>query len=152
MTITHDLLMFDVGAERFAVPLAALRSVEDSARVQRTRVPHERGVGVWRTDEAFVTVYEPTPVLGVSRHGSEPLLMLLSGASGHVGLLVDHAEAAVSVNTGALRDLSGLGAGDRVVLGALRHEERWVTLLDAGALVDALTTRVVSSTCQETLS
>jgi chemotaxis signal transduction protein len=144
--------MFDVGAERFAVPLAALRSVEDSARVQRTRVPHERGVGVWRTDEAFVTVYEPTPVLGVSLHSAEPLLMLLSSNSTNVGLLVDHAEAAVAVHTGALRDLSGLGAGDRVVLGALRHEERWVTLLDASALVDVLVTRVVSSTHQETVS
>ncbi len=149
MTITHDLLLFDVGAERFAVPLAALRSVEDSVRVQRTRVPHERGVGVWRTDDAFVTVYEPAPVLGVSLHSAEPLLMLLSGASGNVGLLVDHAEAAVAVDTGALRDLSGLGAGDRVVLGALRHEERWVTLLDAGALVDALATRVGLSSHQE---
>lgn len=135
---TADLLLFDVGAEQFALPLAKVSAVLDGENLQHQRVHHDRGVGLVRDGAAFITVYEPLHALGVARTVTDPMLLLLGEEHARVGLLVDFAEAALSVSVGETRDLSGLGSLDGVVVGALRPADRWVTLLDATALVDAL--------------
>lgn len=137
-TGTADLLLFDVGAEQFALPLAAVSAVLDGASAQQQRAHHERGVGLVRDGAAFITVYEPLHALGVARTAADPMLLMLGEGDTRVALLVDFAEAALSVSIGEARDLSGLGSLDGVVVGALRPADRWVTLLDATALVDAL--------------
>ncbi len=133
-----DLLLFDVGAETFALPLAAIDTVLDGAAVHLDRSPSGRGAGVLRIAGDFLTVFEPAEVLGAARTGHDPMVLLLSGRSGRAALLVDHAEAAAGVSRHTLRDLPALGSTDGVVIGALRPAGRWVTLLDAGALVEAL--------------
>ncbi len=135
---TADLLLFDVGAEQFALPLASVSAVLDGTSVQHQRAHDERGVGLIRDGATFITVYEPIQALGAMRSIAEPMVLLLGDESTRVALLVDFAEAALSAPVGATRDLSGLGSLDGVVVGALRPADRWVTLLDPAALVDAL--------------
>ena len=135
---TADLLLFDVGDEQFAMPLASVSAVLDGAIVQQQRAHHDRGVGLVRDGAAFITVYEPLHALGVACAASDPVLLMLGDDHTRVALLVDFAEAALGVSVGDARDLSGLGSLDGVVVGALRPADRWVTLLDPHALVDAL--------------
>jgi len=136
-----DLLLFDVSAERFALPLADIAAVLDSSDVQRGAGIDARGVGVLRSRDAFVTVYEPLHVLGVPCSVADPLLLILTHADRTIGLLVDHAEAALAVPVHDVRDLSAMGGTDGVVVGALRPATQWVTLLDTQSLVHALLDR-----------
>ncbi len=135
---TADLLLFDVGAEQFALPLASVSAVHDGASAQQQGAHHDRGVGLVRDGAEFIVVYEPLHALGVTRTAADPMLLMLGEDGTRVALLVDFAEAALSVSVGETRDLSGLGSLDGVVVGALRPAARWVTLLDAPALVEAL--------------
>jgi chemotaxis signal transduction protein len=137
----RDLLLFDVGAERFALPLGDVAAVLDSVDVQRGAGLDVRGIGVLRAEDAFLTVYEPSLVLGVACAAAEPLLLLLAPGALTIGLLVDHAEAALAVPVDGLRDLSAMGGTDGVVVGALRPATQWVTLLDTESLVNALLDR-----------
>ncbi len=136
-----DLLIFDIGAEQFALSLPAVRQVLDSALVHRDRRVFDDSVGVLRSGATFIPIFEPSRALGASCRAVDPVVLLLEHAGAHVGLLVDHAEASLAVSAASARDLSGLGSLDGVVLGALRPADRWVTLLDAGALVEALLDR-----------
>lgn len=138
MSAHADLLLFDVGAERFALPLDAVAAVLDAVEVRRGAGLHARAIGVLQTGDAFIPVFEPAHVLGVDASQDEPLLLLLANGADTVALLVDHAEAALAVPVDGLRDLSGLGSTDGVVVGALRPATRWVTLLDAESLITAL--------------
>lgn len=141
MSTFRDLLLFDVAAERFALPLCDVAAVLDAVDVQRGAGLHDRGVAVLRVDGDLVSVYEPSSVLGVANAAVDPLLLILQTSDGTVGLLVDHAEATLAVSLDDLRDLSGLGSTDGVVVGALRPASQWVTLLDAESLVNALLDR-----------
>jgi chemotaxis signal transduction protein len=133
-----DLLLFDIGREQFALPLNAVIAVHDGGLMHPHRSVDERSVGVLRMDGAFVPVFEPTRVLGVSRAGADPFVLMMGSGIARVGLLADFAEAALQVSLHTSRDLSGLGSMDGVVVGALRPADRWVTVLEAKALVDAL--------------
>ncbi len=141
MSACRDLLLFDVGAERFALPLERVTAVLDSVDVQRGAGLHPRGVGVLCAHDAFITVYEPSSVLVVQCAVPDPLLLILEHEDRTLGLLVDHAEAALAVPLDGLRDLSGMGGTDGVVIGALRPATQWVTLLDAESLINALLDR-----------
>ena len=141
MTDVRDLLLFDVGAERFALPLGDIVAVLDSVDVQWGAGLDARGVGVLRSPDAFVTVHEPSHVLCVHCTVVDPLLLILTHGVCTIGLLVDHADAALAVPLNGLRDLSAIGGGDGVVVGALRPAEQWVTVLDTESLVHALLDR-----------
>jgi chemotaxis signal transduction protein len=135
-----DLLIFDIGREQFALPLDAVSAVLDTVEVHAHRAPDDHRVGVVRSGDTFIPVFGSAHVLGVECAQADPVLLVLD-LPRRVALLVDHAEAALGVSLESLRDLSGLGSLDGVVVGALRPASRWVTLLDATALVHALDRR-----------
>lgn len=135
---TSDLLLFDIGPERFALQLASVASVIDGVAIHRGAASADLGDGVVRIGQEFITVYEPHRVLGVKRSEAEPYILLLPSPSGVIALCVDHAESALAVPMHAVRDLAGMGTTDGVVIGALRPADRWVTLLEVESLVAAL--------------
>ncbi|MEO7362112.1 MAG: chemotaxis protein CheW [Gemmatimonadaceae bacterium] len=132
-----DLLVFDVGAERFALPLASVDEVVDGCLIERKSGTGSMA-GVLRVRHELLVVFDLAHVLHASRCEAEPVALVLPSARGFIALLVDAAEAAPQVNLSALRTPASFVSADRVLDGVLRVGRRWVGLVNAAALVDAL--------------
>lgn len=134
----HDLLCFDLGAERFAMPLAAVEEIVDAGDIAAARNT-SGALGVLRVRGEVLPVYDATHVLQSARTNAQPLALILPSASAFVAILVDGAEAAPRVSLDGLRTPPALISTDRVLDGVLRVGVRWVGLINASAFVDALT-------------
>lgn len=132
-----DLLVFDVGAERFAMPLANVDEVVDGCDIEK-KVAAGSMIGVLRVRQELLAVFDPARVLQTSRREAEPVALVLPSSRGLVALLVDSAEAAAQANLSSLRTPPALMTADRVLDGVLRVGARWVGLVNTTVLVDAL--------------
>lgn len=138
-----DLLCFDVGTERFALPLANVEEIVDGVGVESTR--HSGGaLGVLRVRDDVLPVYDASHILQCERLLAEPMAIILHGARGFVAVLVDSAEAAPRTDLSNVRTPPALLASDRVLDGVLRVGARWVGLINAVAFVEAMTADATS--------
>ncbi|MEP6833207.1 MAG: chemotaxis protein CheW [Gemmatimonas sp.] len=133
-----DLLCFDLGAERFALPLSSIEEIVDGSNIEPARSTGG-ALGVLRVRGEVLPVYDATRVLQSPRIQSDPLALILALSNTFVAVLIDTAEASPRVNLDGLRTPPALIATDRVLDGVLRVGARWVGLLNASAFVDALT-------------
>lgn len=136
-TAVCDLLIFDVGAERFAMPLSTVEEVVDGCGLQDASDATAR-YRLLRVRHELIAAFDPARVLMSSRVESEPVALVLPSARGLIALLVDSAYAVPQADVSSLRTPPGLMTADRVLEGVLRVGERWVGLVNTGALVDAL--------------
>lgn len=134
---TVDFLCFDIGDERFAVALTCVSEVVDAVELV-TGVHSGSVVGVLRLRGELVPAHSAAGVLRVELQSSEPLALVLEARDHRLAVLVDFAEAVQMVCLDNLNPLPALGSSDRVMIGALRVNQRWVAVVDADALVDAL--------------
>lgn len=132
-----DLLCFDLGTERFAIPLASVDEIVDACDIASARNT-SGAVGVLRVRGKVLPVYDATHVLQSARTSAQPLALILPSPVTFVGVLVDGAEAAPRVSLAGLRTPPALISTDRVLDGVLRVGVRWVGLINASAFVDAL--------------
>ena len=133
-----DLLCFNLGVERFAIPLSSVEEIVDACDVEPARNTGG-AVGVLRVRGEVLPVYDATHVLQSARVNTQPLALILPSSSTFVAVLIDGAEAAPRVSLEGLRTPPALLAADRVLDGLLRVGARWVGLISPGAFVDALT-------------
>lgn len=132
-----DLLCFDVGAERFAIPLAQVDRVAEGCDVLTVN-SGERQRLVMRVHGELIAVHEPSGVLQAQRVATDPVALLLDARGVLIALLVDGAETALQISLSGLRTPPHLMRTDRVLDGLLRVQTRWVRLVNAAALADAL--------------
>lgn len=144
-----DLLCFDLGAERFALPLSSVDEIVDACDIESARNPGG-ALGVLRVRGEVLPVYDATHVLQSPRVNAQPLALILPSANAFVAVLVDGAEAAPQVRLDGLRTPPALISADRVLDGVLRVSARWVGLINPGAFVDALTLDVGLAARSET--
>lgn len=129
------LLVFGVGSERFAVPLAAVDEVVDAPVLRRLPDASRVVLGVTSVRGELVTVYDPRPVLDVDGAVRDAALVFRR-ASGRVGLAVDALHDPIVVEPQDLRPVPA-SAGDRALLGLVRRGTDLIAVLDADALLDA---------------
>jgi len=144
-----DLLCFDLGAERFAIPLSSVDEIVDACDIESARNTGG-ALGVLRVRGELLPVYDATHVLQSPRVNRQPLALILPSANTFVAVLVDGAEAAPQVSLDGLRTPPALISADRVLDGVLRVGARWVGLIHPNAFVDALTLDVGFAARSET--
>lgn len=132
-----DLLCFDIGAERFALPLANIEEVVDGVGTEVTSRNGAR-VGILRVRHELLAAFDASRVLQTARQSPEPVALVLPSSRGLIALLVDAADAAPQMNLSALRAAPALTVGDRVLDGVLRVGARWVGLINTAVFVEAL--------------
>ena len=133
-----DLLCFDLGNERFALPLSSIDEIVDACDIESARNTGG-ALGVLRVRGEVLPVYDATHVLQSARVNTQPLALILPSSNTFVAVLVDGAEAAPGVCLDGLRTPPALISADRVLDGVLRVGVRWVGLINPSAFVDALT-------------
>lgn len=145
---TESYVVFELGGESYALEVAHVREVLDAAAL--TRVPgsnkalrglfNVRGhvVPVWDLRVPFELVAAPntapTPCVLMVEHGSGPTIRVC-------GLLVDRVS---DVLESLPEDLQpppalGLGGGSSLIRGLLRHQERFLLVLDLERVLSTLT-------------
>src|SRR6186713_2555810 len=124
----HDLLVFRIGTERFAVPLDAVDELVESPRVRKVPGAPENLIGLFTLGETLLPLYSPTVMLGVEARHDQVALVMRGGRS-RIALDVVH------VSLADVLDAPRTGRHDDVVLGVVWNGGDLLTLLDARAVV-----------------
>jgi purine-binding chemotaxis protein CheW len=132
------LLVFRLGAERFAVDLASVDEVIDAPTSKRLPDAPPNVLGLASIRGELVSVYDPRPVLHVG-DSLEGAALLFVREDRRVALAIDDVFDAIVVDASELQSAPGVEASDRVLVGVVRREGSLIAVLDAGALLDAAT-------------
>ncbi len=130
-------LLFRVGRESFAAPLAEVEEAVDVAALHE--LPGATGAmrGVVVVRDALVPAYSPDLVLGARAEAPATALILRRGDA-RVALLVDDVIDVVAMPRDTLQPPPSGGVAGDVVVGVAPQGSRLVALLDMSALVAAL--------------
>lgn len=129
------LLVFRVGAERFAVRLSAVDEVVDAPVVRPLPDAGERVMGIATIRGALVTIYDPRPLLNVSGAVDDAALLFLRSGT-RVGLAVGGVHDTVIVEQAEVRPAPAGEVSDKLLVGVARRDRDLIAILDADVLVD----------------
>ena len=132
------LLVFQLGAERFAVALEAVDEVIDAPAVQPLpdASPDIRGIAT--LPGGLVTVYDPRRLLNTGA-GIDGAALLFRRDDRRVALAVDEVCDALVVNEHELLGVPGGNGSDTMLIGVIRRGNELIAVLSANALLDAVT-------------
>jgi chemotaxis signal transduction protein len=133
---TARLLVFGVGAERFAVALSSVDEVIDAPLVRAMPDSASAVLGVAAVRGALVTIYDPRPLLNVAGSVDDAALLFLRDER-RVGVAVGALYDTIVAEEGELRSAPGADASDKVLLGVIRRGSELIAVLDADALLAA---------------
>jgi chemotaxis signal transduction protein len=130
-----DVLVFRVGAERFALPLDFAHEVVEVAVVHPVPEPSPRTLGLVELRGRMLLLVSPEGPLGVAPASAAAMLVLRDGTR-RVGLAIDDVD---DVHTAALSDLRPPpdGDADGIVLAIARRGGDLVALIDPQVLLAA---------------
>jgi purine-binding chemotaxis protein CheW len=131
-----EVLVFRIGAERFAVDLMAVDEVIDLPVIYHVPEMPPAMVGVVTVRGTLTPVYSPHASLGIPLAQSEALL-IFRRMGARVGVLIDDVEDAVAVDLRELRGAPATDGDNTLVLGVVRHEGALLAIVDADALIAA---------------
>ncbi len=141
------LLVFRLGAELFGVELETVREVVDAPPVRPVPDARPGVMGVAALRDGLVPILDPRGPLNVGgpacaspggrRGAGAALLFDLEGR--RVGLAVDDVVDVTTLEHGTLRRAPGVEAADGILRGVLRRNTDLIAVLDAPALLTALT-------------
>jgi purine-binding chemotaxis protein CheW len=129
-----ELLMFRIGAERFAVELACVEEAIDLPDVHHVPEMPPAMLGVITVRGALTPVFTPDTALGVPVHGKGAALIFRADR-GRFALAIDDVDDVMTLDLALLRDAPDGDVADSVVLGVARNDGVIVALVDADALV-----------------
>ena len=132
------LLVFRVGPERFALRLASVDEVIDAPPVQALPDSASGVLGITALRGELMSIFDPRPLLHVGGqvHGAA-LLFVRDGR--RIGLAIDDVYDAITVEPDELMPAPGADASDGILAGVVRRGTELVAVLDADALLDAVT-------------
>jgi purine-binding chemotaxis protein CheW len=131
-----QLLVFRLGAERFAVDLALVDEVIDAPASQRLPDAPANVVGLASIRGELVSVYDARSILHVGdERQSAALLFVRDGR--RVALAIDDVFDAITVDESELIAAPAVDDSDRVLVGLVRRNSSLIAVVDAGALLDA---------------
>jgi chemotaxis signal transduction protein len=127
-------LLFSVGDETFASPLAALEETIDRPAV--TPVPgsddHARGVIDVRGKR--IPAYSPAVSLNISLEGDAGAALVIAGSAPPVALLISDVDDVVEIDPTEIRTAPGSHDADGVLLGVFSHGGKLVSVVDPFAI------------------
>ena len=129
-----ELLMFDVGGERFAVELELVEEVIDRPHIHFVPEMPPAMVGVVSVRNSFTPVYSPEHALGLALASRHAVLIFRRGRL-RAGILIDDVHDAATFDLRTLRDTSPVDSGAAPVLGVIRSGDALVTVIDAELLL-----------------
>jgi purine-binding chemotaxis protein CheW len=130
------LLVFRVGAERFAVPLAGVDEVIDGPAVQPLPDAGEHLLGIATVRGELVSVYDPRPLLRVDGAVTGAALLFARGER-RVALAIDDVYDAITIEPDEVLPARAIGSADGVLVGLVRRGTDLIAVLDTDALLDA---------------
>lgn len=135
---TERLLVFRMGAERFALSLGAVDEVVDTPMIQPLPDAGDGVLGLATIRDELVAIFDPSPILRVKSHTLGAVLLFQRGER-RIGLAIDDVYDAITVERDELRSVPGSESSDGSLLGVVRRGSDLIGVLDAGALLDATT-------------
>jgi purine-binding chemotaxis protein CheW len=130
------LVVFRIGAERFAVPLADVDEVIDAPSVRPIPDAAACVLGLATIAGQFLVVYDPRPLLDVGgRIEGAALLFIHDGR--RMAVAVDDVYDAISVTPDEIKPSPVAAAAARFVRGLVRRGSDLIALIDSRALLDA---------------
>jgi purine-binding chemotaxis protein CheW len=131
-----ELLMFRVGAERFAVELLCVEEAIDLPEPHHVPEMPPAMLGVITVRETLTPVFTPDHALGVPAE-SKVAALIFRSARGRFALAIDDVDDVLTLDLAQLRDAPGIDGGDALILGVARSGSGIVALVDAEALIAA---------------
>lgn len=132
------MLVFRVGAEHFALPLAAVNEVIEMPAVQTLPDSSERVLGVAMLRGELVSVFDPQPLLQAGAADTHEMALLFAVGSRRAALAIDDVFDPIVVEAEDLRPAPGVDASDSLLLGVVRRGTELIGVLDGEALTRAL--------------
>jgi purine-binding chemotaxis protein CheW len=132
---TAELLLFIVGNERFALPIADVEEAVEFPTVHFVPEMPPSMLGVISLRGALVPVYSPSHILGQPLAARRAVLIFRLGTRA-VGVAVDDVEDALVVHESDVRELPA-GEHEELVMGVVHHEGHIISIMRAASLVSA---------------
>ena len=136
----RDLLVFRIGAARFATPLASVDEAVELAPGTIQALPGDNRAlhGVFPLRGALVPLYVAHHVLGTSGAADAMALVVRpDGAPSRAAVAVDDVEDVLTVLDADVRGATAGAEGDAVVRGVVHRESSVIAIVDLNALVTA---------------
>ncbi|MBV6521496.1 MAG: hypothetical protein MNPFHGCM_01635 [Gemmatimonadaceae bacterium] len=136
-----DVLVFRLGAERFAVDLQSVDETIEAPEVHEVGGTAPTILGVFRHGAQLLTLYDTASVLGMRREAAGPLsALVMRGGGRRIGLAVGDVEDVVKLDLSLLRDVPDGVWDDELLLGLFVRDGLLVALVDARSLISACQT------------
>ena len=134
-----DLLLFRIGGERFATPLAAVEEAVDLAPDAVQTIPGGAAAlrGVFTLRGALIPLYAADRALGVTTAAGETALVVHGRMASRVAIAVDDVEDVIAVRDDEIRDSGRAGEADAVMRGVVQRGTTIIAIVDLDALVAA---------------
>ncbi len=135
--VAARLLVFSLGDERFAVPLAAVDEVVEMPPVHRLPDASAEVLGIATLGGELVSIYDPRSVLHAG-DGSYGVALLFTTGNRRVGIAINDFFDPILIEADELRSAPGMDAADGMLKGVVRRGTNLIGILDAGALLTML--------------
>jgi purine-binding chemotaxis protein CheW len=132
------MLVFRVGDERFALPLATVNEVIDMPVVQALPDSSERVLGVATVRGELVSVFDPRPLLQAGSADTHEMALLFAVGDRRSALAIDDVFDPVLIETDEVQPAPGVDAADSLLIGVVRRGSDLIGVLDGDALARAL--------------
>jgi purine-binding chemotaxis protein CheW len=135
------MLVFRVGDERFALPMAAVNEVIEMPTVQALPDSSERVLGVATLRGELVSMFDPRPLLQAGAADTHEMALLFTAGNRRVGVAIDDVFDPIVIESGEVRPAPGVDASDSLLLGVVRRGTELIGVLDGDALTRAMEER-----------
>jgi purine-binding chemotaxis protein CheW len=129
-----DTLVFRVGAERFAIDLAAVEEAIELPSVHHLPEMPDHLLGVFELRGRLVPIYSPQRVLRVALASDAAAVLVLRSGDKRLGLAVDDVDDVLTIDGAAVRRAPIPDNEDNVLLGVIRRGADLLALVDAESL------------------
>src|SRR5688572_7715225 len=129
-----DTLVFRVGAERFAIDLAAVEEAIELPSVHHLPEMPDHLLGVFELRARLVPIYSPERVLRVALGREAGAVLVLRANDRRLGLAVDDVDDVLTIDGAAVRRAPIPDNDDNVLLGVIRRGADLLALIDAESL------------------
>lgn len=136
----RELLLFRIGAEFFAMDLAAVEEAIEVPDVHRLPEMPRAMLGVFTLRERMLPVYSPAVCLDIPASTDAAVVLVMRNAGDQrIGLAVDDIEDVIMLEPTMVRRPPMADPDETILIGVARHGAEPVAIVDATALIAACT-------------
>lgn len=131
------VLLFSIGEELFASPLATIAESLDEPQIKPMPGAGDHAVGVIDLRGRKIPAYSPSVALKVSPEEKAGAALVIGEDSACIALLISDVDDVLEVDPSEIRMAPGSEDPDGILLGVFQHEGRLVSFVDSDAIRDA---------------